>query len=412
MGARLTNILLRLLTMLSRFALIFFLARYFQPAALGLFGLMSATIGFAALTLGGDYYTYSQRELIASPLNRWSFVLQHHIIALAFLYTLLLPLQILIFHFHLLPTSMLWWYFPILIIENLSQESSRFLIAMGMPVRASVTAFTRTGLWVWTLIPTMLVHPDLRHLNIIFGAWLAGGLLSLLIAAQSFLHKLGKPQRHTLDINWIKKGFKVGMMFLFATFCFKGLTTVDRYAFKSLSGYTLLGVYVFYLGLSMSIMNFLDAAVFSFTYPRLVSAHRMRNGMAYSKSLREMTISTLVLTIVLALCILIVEPTVAAWTGRTLYMEHTHLLWILLGAAFAYAASMIPHFALYARNADRGIFFAHVSSIFIFFITVFGVARSISRLYAPAVGLLVAFIWLGLFKLLWYMRTDRIQNFD
>ena len=394
--------------MLSRFALIFFLARYFEPAELGLFGLLSATIGFASLTLGGDYYTYSQRELISSPKTKWSFVLQHHALALTILYGILLPPQILLFHFHLLPTDLLWWYFPLLIVESLSQEGGRFLIAMGMPVRASVVAFARSGLWIWLLLPTMLVHPTLRHLHLIFAGWLAGAVLSLLIATRSLLHNIEGLKWHSWDFKWIRRGFKIGFMFLFATFCFRGLTTVDRYAFRALSGYTLLGVYVFYLGLSMAIMNFLDAAVFSFTYPRMVSAHRSGDTKQYSKSLSEMAIATMTLASLLVTCILLFSPSIAKWTGRTIYDTHAHLLWILLAAAFAYAASMIPHFALYARGADKAIFSAHVSSIFVFFITVFA-ASQFSRLFAPALGLLIAFLWLGLFKLLWYMRTSPIH---
>lgn len=407
LGARLTNILLRLLTMLSRFALIFFLARYFEPADLGLFGLLSATIGFASLTLGGDYYTYSQRELISSPRNRWSFVLQHHFLALAILYVMLLPPQLLIFTVHLLPLNLMWWYFPILIIESLSQESSRFLIAMGMPVRANVVAFARSGFWIWLLLPTMLTHPTLRHLTLIFAAWLIGGMLSLLIAVRSLLHNLERSKWYSWDFKWLRRGFKTGLMFLFATFCFRGLTTVDRYAFRALSGYSLLGVYVFYLGLSMAIMNFLDAAVFAFTYPRMVSAHRAGDTKSYTNSLQEMSITTVTFASLLVLCILLFEPSVVKWTGRTIYGTHADLLWILLAATWAYAASMIPHFALYARGQDKAIFFAHVSSILIFFTTVLATTQ-FSPLFAPALGLLIAFLWLGLFKLLWYMRTTPI----
>ena len=58
---------LRSLSLGSRFILLFVLARLLKPSDVGIYGLMTATIAFSVLVLGGDYYTYSQRELMAGP---------------------------------------------------------------------------------------------------------------------------------------------------------------------------------------------------------------------------------------------------------------------------------------------------------------------------------------------------------
>jgi hypothetical protein len=46
---------------------------------------------------------------MASPRERWSFVLQHQALATGLLYLLLLPPQWLIFGLDLLPTDLLFW---------------------------------------------------------------------------------------------------------------------------------------------------------------------------------------------------------------------------------------------------------------------------------------------------------------
>ena len=53
--ARLFNMALRGLTLASKFLLIFFLARFLEPAELGLYGLVVATIGYALYLLGLDF---------------------------------------------------------------------------------------------------------------------------------------------------------------------------------------------------------------------------------------------------------------------------------------------------------------------------------------------------------------------
>ncbi len=79
LGTRLLNVALRGLSMGSRFLLIFALAKLLSPTELGLFGLMMATVSISVLIIGVDYYTYTQRELLARPVEQWSFVIQHQI---------------------------------------------------------------------------------------------------------------------------------------------------------------------------------------------------------------------------------------------------------------------------------------------------------------------------------------------
>ena len=94
---RLANMFLRGLSMGSRFVLILVLAKLLEPAELGLYGLFLATVSFSIMLVGADYYTYSQRELLSQPRDRWSFVLQHQALATVLLYGLILPAHLLVF---------------------------------------------------------------------------------------------------------------------------------------------------------------------------------------------------------------------------------------------------------------------------------------------------------------------------
>ena len=95
---RLLNLALRGLSMGSKFVLIIFLARYLSVEDIGLYGLVVATVSFSVILLGGEFYTYSQRELLSVDKNKWCWILQHQSLATMALYLLILPLQLLIFY--------------------------------------------------------------------------------------------------------------------------------------------------------------------------------------------------------------------------------------------------------------------------------------------------------------------------
>ncbi|MGE0081077.1 MAG: lipopolysaccharide biosynthesis protein [Thiohalomonadaceae bacterium] len=395
------NVALRLLAMGSRFALVFVLAKLLEPAEVGLFGLFLGSVGFSMLMIGGDYYTYSQRELMSLPRGRWSFVLQHQLLATGMLYLALLPVQLLLFTFGLLPSELMLWFFALLVVEHLAQEINRLLVAMQRPLLASWVLFIRMGAWVWGLLPIIWFLPHSRNLETIFFAWLIGGLIAILVGLWGIWREVSPWRSWPLDFAWLKRGFGVGFLFLVATLCFKALTTADRFVVEALNGMDLLGVYVLFMGMAMAIMSFLDAAVFSFLYPRMVSAYRHGDYPMYRRLKKDMLWSTLGISSGLAIVIAVAAPFVLDWIGRSLYAEQMRLLWLLLVVAVIYAAGMIPHYGLYARGSDRSIVAAHISSLVVFTLIVTLLAR-VAPLEAAAYGLIAAFVWMGGFKLLKY----------
>ena len=172
---------LRSLSLASRFVLLFVLARLLAPVEVGLYGLVTATVSFSVLMIGGDYYTYSQRELMSRPREEWGFVLQHQVMAIAMLYVVLVPLQGLVFVFDLLPDSIFLLFFALLLVEHLAQELNRLLVAMQKPLSASWVLFVRSGLWIWVMVPLMWNMPALQNLETVFMAWFIGSFLSIFL---------------------------------------------------------------------------------------------------------------------------------------------------------------------------------------------------------------------------------------
>ena len=406
---RIANMGLRALATGSKFLLLFGLAKMLQPGEVGQYGLFAAAIGFSMLVIGGDFYTYSQRELLSGKKDRWSFVLQHQIAATLLLYLALLPAQLLWFGFDLLPSTLILWFFSILIAEHVAQEINRLLIAMHRPLIASWVLFVRMGLWVWAALPIMWFYPHYQKLEFVYLSWLLGVSLAFLIGAL-VIWKETRPWRWwTLDLVWIKKGLGVGALFLTATMCFKALFTVDRYVVGYLAGADFLGVYVLYIGIAMAVTAFMDSAVFSFLYPKLVKAFRRSRPLEYRRILRELTWSVAGFGLVLGAGVVVLAPLVLEWIGKAPYLEHLWLLWLLLVMSLIYNVGMIPHYGLYAKGDDRGIMVAHISALPVF---AFATAAfsTILPLHAAAIGLTCAFSYMGLYKYWRYRNSEKYSS--
>ncbi len=389
--------------------MLFVLARLLTPGELGLYGLMTATIVFSMLVIGGDYYTYSQRELMSRPREQWSFVLQHQGLATVLLYVVLLPLQGLVFFFDLLPVHLAFWFFALLVSEHLSQELNRLLVAMQRPLTASWVFFVRSGLWVWVVLPLMWLLPSMQTLETVFFVWFMGSALAGIIGLAVVWRAVGAWQWWSVDWKWLRIGYKKGAMFLVATMCFRALFTADRYVVEYFVGSEMLGVYVLYIGMATAIVNFMEPAIFSFLYPRLVSAWRQGQYETYRKVYRELSLSATLVGLGLATGCFILAPWVLQWTGKSIYVNQLPLLWVLLGMAIVYAIGMVPHYGLYARGSDRAIMFSHVSSLAVFG----GIVVLLGRawpLYAVPWALAGSFSWMGGLKLWLYMRLQNNQK--
>jgi len=398
---RLVNIILRGMTLASKFLLIFFLARFLEPIELGLFGLLTATISYALYLLGFDFYTFTTREILKCERSEWGGLLKDQGALSLVLYAIFLPLLSLVFIKGLLPWHVAGWFFALLVLEHLTQELGRLLIAISEQLLASVVLFLRSGIWAVAITALMFARPESRSLDFVLGAWTAGGVMALLLGVYR-LNRLGIEGWHkAIDWCWIWKGLKVAIPLLVATLAIRGVFTLDRYWFGSLAGLDVLGAYVLYIGICNALMSFLDAGVFAFIYPGLISAFTKEDSAAFRQGLRKMLIQTLILTVSFALIATVLIEPLLSWLNKPLYLEHQDLFpWILL-ATLLYAVGMVPHFALYAQGQDRPIIHSHIASL-ICFIPVTWLASTHWPYLAVPLGLCAAFALILLWKSLAY----------
>ncbi|WAB92582.1 hypothetical protein OSS47_00955 [Pseudomonas citronellolis] len=363
---RLCNVGLRGSTLASKFLLVFFLARLLSPAELGLFGLLSATIGYSLYILGFDFYTFSTREILKVPKSQRGSILKNQASIFLVLYIIALPLLSIVFIKGLLPWKYAAWFFTLVILEHLTQELGRLLIAVSEQLAASIILFLRQGIWPILAVAAMSFSKDLRTLDFILAAWCIGATFALLLGVFILFRAGLSGWSAKVDWQWILRGLKVSSALLVATLAIRGVLTLDRYWVQSLSGLEVLGVYVLFISIGNALMSFLDAGVFSFIYPELIKAWHTRNIPKFRAELARLARQTLIVSaLFFGIALLAIEP-LLHWLGKDLYIAYQSIFpWTLL-ATTLYGVGMIPHYALYAMGYDRSIIYSHLLSLPLF----------------------------------------------
>jgi O-antigen/teichoic acid export membrane protein len=363
---RLGNLALRGLSMGSKFVLVIFLAKYLSVPDIGLYGLIVVTVSFGVTLIGGEFYTYSQRELLSLDKSLWCNVLKNQVVAYFLLYLIVLPLQYLIFYNGWLPSVLIPIYILLLISEHIAQEINRVLITMQKQLVASCVLFFRLGAWVWVVIPLFLYNESFRTLDVILWAWLIGTVLSIVIGSYFIFEELPEVAISKVDTVWIKNGYVIAFKFFCATLCYRAIMTVDRYLIEYVGGGDILAVYVVYISIAMAINSVLVPTVFSFIYPKLISNYKKGNYAEYSRNLKELIKSVLFIGGGVAILIGFFAPLIFEWTDKIILLENTYILWLLLIMSFLYSASMIPHYVLYAKGLDNKILYSHMVGLLVF----------------------------------------------
>jgi hypothetical protein len=82
-SSRIFNLLIRGISTLSKFALVMSMAKFLTLEEVGTYGLLAATISLSVILIGGEFYTYSQREMLSVDLKKWPSILKNQGIASA-----------------------------------------------------------------------------------------------------------------------------------------------------------------------------------------------------------------------------------------------------------------------------------------------------------------------------------------
>ena len=364
MIVRFLNLFLRLTNSACKFGAIFLISRYISLEAAGQYSIIMATIVLGIYLLGLDFYTYTNREVLAKKVDI-NFAISNHFTLLMTVFFLFLPI------FILSPTSFFGDLSKVLIVaiiisELIGMELSRYLIVLKKPLKASFSIFARFALWFLPL-SALLIFDDINILlEDFFILWLVFNFASLVVT--SIYLKLNFSVK-SLDFGWIKKGILISFIFFLGSIFLRLLLNIDRYYIESLLGYEELAVYGAYISIAAGITVFVDSLVLSFTYPFLVEMISEKNSK-YKDHKIKMIKNVFIVCIVCMVGIWLIFPVLSELFGSKLFYERSDTLIILVLAFIVLNISQVYYYVLYAMRKEKIISLMNLLGLSVFLIQI------------------------------------------
>jgi O-antigen/teichoic acid export membrane protein len=408
MKGRIANLVLRAGGMLGRFMLVLFLARILPEADVGTYGLIAAGVAYVLYLLGCDFYSFAGREMARVDRGVWPTMLRDQLALYAISYAIVFPLIGLVFLGDLLPLEYCFAFYAITLLEHLSQESFRVLVVMGRPVAAGLILFVRTGGWCYVLIFLHATGVSRMSLESVFWAWAAANGASLACGVW-LLRNLawGARSRH-IDWIWIRHGLGVALKLLLGSLALRGLFIMDRILIDFFSGRELLGVYAVYFSVTNSVMSFVDATVFSFRYPRLITLYKKGERAEFTRELEELKLNTIGISVSLGAVAGVMMFPVLYWIGKPLFWSELPAFFVLLAAGVGFCITHVPHYSLYAMGKDSAIVWSHVWGLLAF--CLLGLLFRASGIMGVAIAWLCAVLLIGGLKHRKVMACRRVWS--
>ncbi|MEW6049511.1 MAG: polysaccharide biosynthesis C-terminal domain-containing protein [Candidatus Zixiibacteriota bacterium] len=352
----LTNLVLRGLTLASKFALMMLIARHATPADMGIYGLMAVSISIALYLVGMDFYVYNTRELLARPEPERLPLIRDQLVFHSVAYALVLPALMIVFWGGILDWRLVGWFYGLLVLEHLCLEVGRLLVAMSHPVAANLVLFGRGTVLLAVVTALSFVHSRRVELDYVWFGWSAGIVTGLIIGLW-YLRGLG--WRHVsavpVDWRWIRRGLKVALPYLSATAALLGVQYTDRYFLQQYHGEATVGVYTFFAGFSNVVQVFAFTGITMIMYPRIVAAYQSGKTREYRDLMRKLAVRIAAAVVVLTIAAATLIHPVLSLVGKEVYAVNLSIFWIMLASTGLFALADIPHYALYVRGRDKAL---------------------------------------------------------
>jgi O-antigen/teichoic acid export membrane protein len=359
----LVSLALRALTLGGKFLVTLAIARFLTPRDLGLFGIMTAGLGFALIGLGLEFYAFAMREVIGVPRDAARMVRDQLVLFLAGS-LVALPLCGLAFLLGLIPLELAGWFFALAVLEYLSHEATRVLIALSRPVAANLVLFVRSGAWAYAAFVMLVLAKQPAELSAIFAAWAIGAASSLGLAAFSLRDLAWREAwRQPVDWRWIGAGLRVARPFMVTAVAALGVSYIDRFFIEAYHGVAAVGVYTFFSGIAIAVHTLVHAGVLMLRIPRLVAAHGEPGRLRVE--LRRLFWATLAAAVAIAILAGLAVHPVLTLVGQAVYGQQIAIFYVLLGAAILLCLADVPVYALYAGQRDLQLLIVNLAGFIV-----------------------------------------------
>lgn len=362
----LTNMGLRGVGLVGRFALSFYLVKFLSLTETGQFGLIVGVAGVLPALFGFGMNYFLSREIIGVDIEdafariRDKMVVMASLLGVTLLGALAVntvqPIDIL---------GNLWLAGLIIILEVIAFDLHIVLISLRKPLLANFLLIIRSAAWVFPFIGVSFFWPQYRTLDILLAFWLGSLLLSFTVL---WLFTRGWPWLGTLsrkiDSQWIGHTIKAAGLVYLSDLGLVIYSYFDRFFIAGHLGLAATGVYTFYWTMANALLVLITAAVVQVSLPGLVDGFKAGEDV-WRQRFGKMLVKALAGSAAMAVVMYGALAFLLPFIGNPELAKHPLIFPLMLVAIIVKIAADMTHYGLYSRKKDRTLALINISGIFV-----------------------------------------------
>ncbi|MBP2159777.1 MULTISPECIES: lipopolysaccharide biosynthesis protein [Asticcacaulis] len=368
----LTNMGLRGVGLVGRFALSFYLVKFLSLSETGQFGLIVGVAGVLPALFGFGMNYFLSREIIGVDIEDAFARIRDKMVVMASLLgvTLLGALAVNTVH----PVNMLgnlWLAGLIIVLEVIAFDLHIVLISLRKPLLANFLLIVRSAAWVFPFIGVSFLWPQYRNLDTLLVFWLASLVLSFLVL---WLFTRTWPWLKTLsrriDSQWIGHTIKAAGLVYLSDLGLVVYSYFDRFFIAGHLGLAATGVYTFYWTMANALLVLITAAVVQVSLPGLVDGFKAGED-AWRQRFGRMLVKALAGSLAMAVAMYGAVTFLMPYIGNPELSRHPLIFPLMLLAIVVKIVADMTHYGLYSRKKDRTLALVNISGIVVNLILTF-----------------------------------------
>ena len=343
----------RLVAMMSKFLLVFYLAKVLSLESFGIFSLFMVALQLSSSLIPFDIYSNSIRSILDGKSIEFS----KHIGFLFLASIIFTPLTTLMFHLSIdsVYTYTAFFFFCICPLDVIFQDTLRFFPVFKKPFLGSLLLFIKTTMLtvvIFLFFEEGLVGKSLYSVLLI---WFLVSFFStsLVFFLLFYFKKISLKGLFSVDRQWITNSIRLSFIFLISTLLFRSILGVDKFIVESMLGLELVAVYSLYFSIAFASTSILESGISSWYYPKLVRVVRTKSKEEVKVFLKDYYIKNLLSSFSLISIVVFTFPYLVNFYLDDIYLEYIYVFYLICFGVFMYSSSVPFHYYIYALNKDK-----------------------------------------------------------
>lgn len=375
------NIILRGFTLLSKFILVFLLAKHLKVEDLGEYNLIVSISTIAIYIIGYEMHINQLRLFLKfKNIKLINKLIINQLYIHLFFYSIV---SILVYYYFCIiknyPYPLIFLIIILILCEAFSQELTRILVAYYNPLFANLVTFIRSGLWAIILSLLLIVSQLSLNLNGVLYFWIISSLLSCVIGYLYLTRSIIKIKWEKPSLFLIKYNLKKNIIFFFSTIFTVLVTYGDRVILDYYHGSSQVGIYSFFTNITSAISTFIYAGSISIYLPYVIKLYQNRQYDGYKKQLLKMQFNSISIFFIFSIIVFILLRPILYFLDKVTFSNESSIIFYLLLSLLINIITQYFHYQLYAQEADKKILIIHLISLLLFL--------GVSFIFVPLYGI-------------------------